>query len=156
MSHIGCSKEIESVPTTNVSPEWDFAILDRLLRDKPNATKVALESMMIYRANKTALWLQDKNPVDTRKLLKTARARVPDVKKMYKSREELIKSRQEETLIRMQREVTRREKKSLIIEKSLFTEWKNWVDYGNLQLKLRMDLKLSRIKQIRSRQLKCK
>lgn len=87
-------KEIESVPTTNVSPERDFAVLDRMLRKKPNATMVALESMMIYRTNKTALWLQDKNPDDTHKLLKAARARVPHVKKNYKSCEESIRNRQ--------------------------------------------------------------
>lgn len=29
--------EITSVPTTNVSPERDFAVLDRYLREKPNA-----------------------------------------------------------------------------------------------------------------------
>ena len=37
-----------SVPTTNVSPERDFAILDRLLREKPNAHLVALEALLLF------------------------------------------------------------------------------------------------------------
>ena len=37
--------ETASVPTTNVSPERDFAILDRLIRQKPNANTIALEAL---------------------------------------------------------------------------------------------------------------
>ena len=47
-------QDITSVPTVNTSPERDFAILDRLLREKPNAKLIAIESMMMYRQNKTA------------------------------------------------------------------------------------------------------
>ena len=120
--HIACSDEIRSVPTTNVSPERDFAVLDRLLREKPNATMVALESMMIYRTNKTALWLQGKNPKDTHKLLKAAQARVPQVKEMDKSRRELIKTRQKEAFLRKQKEVARKEKKRLNEKAKLIDE----------------------------------
>ena len=38
-------EKVASVPTTNVAPERDFAILDRLVREKPNASVVALESL---------------------------------------------------------------------------------------------------------------
>ena len=40
--------EIASVPTTNVSPERDFAILDRLMQQKPNANTIALEAIIMY------------------------------------------------------------------------------------------------------------
>ena len=35
-------EETSSVPTTKVSPEHDFAMLDRLMSEKPNATRIAL------------------------------------------------------------------------------------------------------------------
>ena len=44
-------QETTSVPTTNVAPERDFAVLDRLMREKPNAYLVALESMILYSHN---------------------------------------------------------------------------------------------------------
>lgn len=31
-------EETASVPTTNVAPERDFAVLDRMIREKPNAS----------------------------------------------------------------------------------------------------------------------
>ena len=39
-------EETLSVPTTNVNPERDFAMLDRLMSEKPNATHIALESLI--------------------------------------------------------------------------------------------------------------
>ena len=36
--------ETSSVPKTNVTPERDFAVIDRLLGQKPNASYIALES----------------------------------------------------------------------------------------------------------------
>ena len=66
------AKETASVPTTNVSPERDFAILDRLLREKPNANLVAIEAMMMYSQNKTSSWLQQQTGDDRGKLLKAA------------------------------------------------------------------------------------
>lgn len=68
-------QDVASVPTTNTSPERDFAILDRLLREKPNAKLIAIESMMMYRQNKTSLWLDSQSDEDKRKLLKVARKR---------------------------------------------------------------------------------
>jgi len=38
--------ETASVPTTNVSPEHDFAILDRLMHQKPNANMMELEDSL--------------------------------------------------------------------------------------------------------------
>ena len=43
--------ETNSVPKTNVSPERDFAILDRLMSEKPNATYIALEAVILYSHN---------------------------------------------------------------------------------------------------------
>ena len=62
-------EETKSVPVTNVSPERDFALLDRLLSQKPNATHIALESLLLYSHNQTATWLQLKPPEERETLL---------------------------------------------------------------------------------------
>ena len=40
--------QTQSVPKTNTVSERDFAQLDRFLRVKPNATTVALESLILF------------------------------------------------------------------------------------------------------------
>lgn len=37
-----------SVPTTNTTVERDFGMLDRLMREKPSASTLALEAMIMY------------------------------------------------------------------------------------------------------------
>ena len=56
--------EIASVPKTNVVSERDFAQLDRLLRQKPNASTLALEAMILFTNNKTASWLKSKTETE--------------------------------------------------------------------------------------------
>jgi len=48
--------QTQSVPKTNTVSERDFAQLDRFLREKPNATTIALESLILF-SNKTREWL---------------------------------------------------------------------------------------------------
>lgn len=54
--------ETRSVPKTNVIPERDFAVLDRLLSQKPNVSYIALESLLLFSHNKTSAWLDSKTP----------------------------------------------------------------------------------------------
>ena len=61
--------ETRSVPKTNVSPERDFAMLDRLMTQKPNASYIALESLLLFSHNKTSDWLQNKTGAGYLKLL---------------------------------------------------------------------------------------
>ena len=46
--------ETSSVPKANTVSECDFAKLDRLLREKPNASTLTLESTVLFSKNKTA------------------------------------------------------------------------------------------------------
>ena len=82
--------ETASVPTTNVSPERDFAILDRLMQQKPNANTIALEAMIMYSQNRTSTWLQGKSEEEKKKLLQTARNLVLVMKKKFKTRKQEI------------------------------------------------------------------
>ena len=61
-------QETKSVPNTNVTPEGDFSVLDRLMTQKPNATYIALESLLLYSYNKTAAWLENKTIEEKRDL----------------------------------------------------------------------------------------
>ena len=74
--------EIASVPTTNVSPECDFAILDRLMQQKPNANTIALEAIIMYSQNKTSAGYR-KSQKTKRKALRNL---VPMVKEKFNSR----------------------------------------------------------------------
>ena len=61
-------QETKSVPNTNVTPQRDFAVLDRLMTQKPNATYIALESLLLYSHNKTVTWLKNKTIEEKRDL----------------------------------------------------------------------------------------
>ena len=65
--------ETRSVPNSNVISERDFAKLDQLLQEKPNATTLSLEGIISFSNNKTATWLQDKSPKEKEELFQKAR-----------------------------------------------------------------------------------
>ena len=65
--------EVVFVSKTNVVPERDFAVLDRLLSEKPNATYIALESLLLYSHNQTSEWLRSKTDEEKEKLFCAAR-----------------------------------------------------------------------------------
>ena len=50
----------KSVPKTNTFSERNFAKLDQLLREKPNAITLSLEAMILCTNNQTASWLRAK------------------------------------------------------------------------------------------------
>ena len=47
-------QDTTSVPKTNTVSERDFAQLDRLLREKPNASILSLKPMILFSNNETA------------------------------------------------------------------------------------------------------
>ena len=61
--------ETLSVPITNVNPERDFVVLDRMLLQKPNAKYIALEAMILFTQNKTSEWLRKKPAEEKERLL---------------------------------------------------------------------------------------
>ena len=69
----GVFDETKSVPNSNTVSERDFAKLDRFLMEKPNATTLALEGLILFSNNKTAQWLRDKSPEEREILFTKAR-----------------------------------------------------------------------------------
>ena len=78
--------ETGSAPNTNVISERDFAKLDRLLCEKPNASTLTLEAMVLFSNNKTAQWLNSKPQAEVKVLLQKARKVAPEFKQLYKDR----------------------------------------------------------------------
>lgn len=107
----GCIEEVDSVPTTNVAPERDFAVFDRLLREKPNATSMAIESMILFSHNKTSKWLDQKTYSGREKLIHTARTIAPVIREGYRDRKKKVEERQAEMLMKRQQERARIQRK---------------------------------------------
>ena len=60
--------ETKSVAKTNVNPERDFGMLDRLMVEKPRATSLVLEGIIMFRKNQTGVW-RDKLPESQKQLV---------------------------------------------------------------------------------------
>ena len=54
-------RQTKSVTKTNTVSEHDFAKLDRVLKEKPNASLLALEGHILFSTNKTSKWLAQQN-----------------------------------------------------------------------------------------------
>lgn len=66
-------EQTKSVPKTNRVSEKDFAQLDRLLREKPNAALIGLEGSILFPNNKTQEWLNGKKCAESEKIFLVAR-----------------------------------------------------------------------------------
>ena len=110
-------EETKSVPKTNTVSERDFAKLDRLLREKPNATTLSLEAMILFTNNQTASWLRAKPIEEVQELMKKARSMAPEFKHQYEERRkrmreqriELLRAKQLAVLAAQERSVKQKE-----------------------------------------------
>ncbi len=126
--------ETASVPNTNTVSERDFAQLDRYLREKPNATTVALESLILFSNNKTKAWLEGKDDQEKTRIFTAARKLAPQVRKKYRERREEIRKhraqvilhREQERLAKKRKEEARRQQ--LVDEISLAGLWQTEED----------------------------
>ena len=121
--------EVTSVPTTNVSPERDFAILDRLRREKPNAHTVALEAIIMFAHNRTAIWLDKLEASEKEKLFKTARTLSSHFKMKFKARRQEIQDRRKQDLAK-RAEANARKALKTVTEKGKLRKLKCWAVYG--------------------------
>ena len=105
--------ETLSVPKTNVSPERDFAILDRLMSQKPNATCIALESLLLFSHNKTSEWLYSKTSEERERLLQAARKLTTVHRKNLVIRREEIEKKRMEAVEKRERELLKKREREL-------------------------------------------
>jgi E1A/CREB-binding protein len=107
------AEEIKCVPTTNVAPERDFAVLDRLLSEKPNATYIALESLLLFSQNKTSDWLLSKTEQEKERLFSAARSLTSVHKANFRKRREEMKKKRLEVQEERVREKQRKRENEL-------------------------------------------
>ena len=119
VTDIALVEETKSVPTTNVSPERDFAILDRLMSEKPNATHIALESLLLYSHNKTSAWLQSQPPNEREKLLKAARSLSQTQRTKFQKRREEVLIKRQDGVRRKEQEYLKKKEKDIKLKESL-------------------------------------
>ena len=112
-------EETRSVPTTNVSPERDFAVLDRLMAEKPNASHIALESLILFSHNQTCKWLQLKSHDEREKLLKAARTLSPLQRSRFLKRREEIRSKRQEAVKKKEQEYLQKKARVIKMKETL-------------------------------------
>ena len=105
--------ETKSVPKTNVTPERNFAVLDRLLSEKPNATYIALESLLLFSHNKTSTWLHSKSIEEREWLLQAARTMTAVYRKKFRMWREEIEARRIEAMEKRERELQKKKAREL-------------------------------------------
>ena len=105
--------ETKSVPKTNVTPERNFAVLDRLLSEKPNATYIALESLLLFSHNKTSTWLHSKSIEEREWLLQAARTITAVYRKNFRMWREEIEARRIEAMEKRERELQKKKAREL-------------------------------------------
>ena len=70
----------------------------RILREKPNCSTIAAESMLMFRQNKTAEWLKCKSDQEKKKLFKACIKTGRDQRQLYKKRKNDILVYQEKVI----------------------------------------------------------
>ena len=86
-------EESQYVPKTNQIGESVFGTLDRLIRERPNATTLNLSSSIQYVHNKTGEWLNELPHDEKEKYMQKARQKVNTTIDEYKKRKHLVKER---------------------------------------------------------------
>lgn len=83
------------------------------MTQKPNATSIALEAMILFSQNKTSNWLKQKSEDERERLLQAARKLSKVHRKNFKERSEEIKAKRLELLLQKERELSTKRKKEL-------------------------------------------
>lgn len=105
------AKEVQSVPKTNRASEKDFAQLDRLVREKPNASLVAMEGLILFANNKTSSWLSQLSPEERKAIFTAASSSSSLHRAMYKKRKAEIVSARLKVLKEKEQKKKQREEK---------------------------------------------
>ena len=147
-------RETKSVPATNVRSERDFAQLDRLMREKPNASTIAIEAMVLYSNNRTARWLSQKTADEKAQLFSACMKLGRQQRKVYKQRREEIHAfRQEQN--RLKEERIRARCKKITEEKEKLTKEVVkvglWSTGDEIAIKSLLLLKVSQSSEMQSR-----
>jgi E1A/CREB-binding protein len=115
-------KAAENVPTTNKASESDFAILDLLIRTKPNAKVQTIQAYTMWYRNKTLDWLDAKSEKERYFLIEKASHSVEKMKVKYKERQVELISKKSSMLIEKQQLKADTEKKASLKKANIVNE----------------------------------
>lgn len=136
--------ETTTVQTTNTISERDFAKFDRLLREKPNASTLALEAHILFTNNKTSKWFSTKPAVERETMMEEARKNAPQYRKMYRQRIALLTEEKVKQQCQKEKEKKESERKMLVAKEKITSEI---INFGGLwQTEKQVDSVLSSIK----------
>ena len=116
-----------SVKKTNTVSERDFGQLDRLIREKPHATTLALEAHIIFSNNKTASWFTSQSTEVQSELMETARKMTQKHKRKFKERLTMIQLKRTE-LLKEREQVKQATEQRLLLQKEKITS--DMIHYG--------------------------
>jgi len=95
-----CSEELSKVSfgvsKTNSISERDFGMLDRLIREKPNANQITLEAIIMTRTNKMSSWRDSLTEEKRKRIMEWARLSKVEQFQSFKRRRENVRQQQEE------------------------------------------------------------
>ena len=124
-------KETVSVSTTNSIAERNFRMLDRFMREKPNANMISFESIIMNRTNKTSEWRKKLTPEKRSLMTKWARESVTKQYQDFKQRRmEIRKAKNEKQLDKIE-EARKKESRTRLMKEKLCAETSK---YGGLWL----------------------
>lgn len=83
----------------------------RLLREKPNCSMVAMESLILFKRNKTATWLKTKSHGEKEKLFKTCIKIGREQRQLDKCRQQSIQEHRQEVLKKREMDLVTKRKK---------------------------------------------
>jgi len=89
-----------------------FIVLHRLLREKPNSSAIAIESMVLFKRNRTAEWLKLKTNEEKEKIFKACIKLGRQQRSLHKQREKEIKEHQRSVIRRKETELVRKKKEA--------------------------------------------
>ena len=113
------SEETITVPKTNTVSERDFAQLDRLLREKPNATTLSLEALILFNNNQTSKWLDEKEASVQAELMAKARKCGLEFKKQYEVHKRKMLEKRNEILRAKQAALAHLQEKKVMEKENL-------------------------------------
>ena len=128
-----------SVATTNVCSERVFAQLDKLMREKPNSSLVAIEGIILFSANNTSEWLQQQSPEKRKALFASAISGAEQHRQLYHQRCKAIATHHQQQIQEKQRKKQEKEKQDLQLKQQLTDEVGRmglWASQDEVALKL--------------------
>lgn len=101
-----------NVPTTNRASESDFAVLDLLVRTKPNARVQTIQALTMWCRNDTSQWIESKTEEERNEIFDKARRMAPEMRLLYEERKKNLIDTKERRLKAKQEQKRESEEKS--------------------------------------------